>query len=385
MKKFIKTSLLISFIAVSLNYSSKNTVAKSRDSWPETFWIGMPKAYFTAKNKGILINAYAVRNQAFVGKINRPNPQEIIKRANEDKDFIIVVVSDKWHKFFGDRKNFVNELKNTEHIKAYFQYIKGIITKLDTVPQAVINFEPDPFGSFSKIIRKEYSGDPNNVPVPLSKVNFPEIKELNPPDNFAGFWQVIDYMRNKYAPQIMIAPTIKEWGIPAKILKDKPENGWNKNAPQVIEMSNFYEKFGVNWDALAFNINDQKRPDSEFKTIVEYFTSVAKAMKNKKTGKPVYSFIWKTMILKDHFTKPVEKWPVNELSFEFRNIDFLAAHGVRGMVVGYGNQLSGKYADKNTLPPMLECWLKEYFNEKKQNCSPHGTIGTIKVKKYGKN
>jgi len=378
MKSILKILALLAFVGISINCNYADyELTKSQSLWPKTFWIGMPKAYFTAKDKGILLNAYAVRNQAFVGKISKPHPQEIIKRANEDDDFIVVVVSDKWHKYFHDRKEFVNELKNTENIKAYFLYIKHILINLNKVPKAVINFEPDPFGSFSKIIRKQYSGDPNNVPVPLSKVDFPEIKEVNPPDNFAGFWQVIDYMREKYAPNVMLAPTIKEWGIPVSILKDEPSDGWNKNAPGVIEMSAFYEKFGVNWDALAFNINDKIRPDEEFKTIVEYFTSVAKAMENKKTHRLVYAFIWKTMIKKEHFTKPVEQWSINELSFEFRNINFLASHGVRGMVIGYGNQLSGKYVDKNSLPPVLECWLKEYYNGKKQNCNPHGTIGTV--------
>ena len=342
----------------------------------------MPKAYSTVKDDGILLNAYAVRNQGVVGKDDGPLAQELIKRSISDDGFTVVVVSDKWFTIMGERKDFVQNVRDTARVKAYFNYVKGILVTLSNFKRGVINFEPDPFGSFSKIIRQEYSGDPANVPVPLSKVDFPEIKELDPPDNFAGFWQVIDFLREKYAPQIMLAPTIKEWGIPVRIIEDKPSGGWSEHSPGVKEMCDYYERYGVNWDALAFNINDKKRSDDDFKTIVEYFSSVAKGMKNHKTGKRVYSFIWKAKVNAYHYSLPVDQWPENEISFEFRNIPFLAGHGVRGMVIGYGSQLAGKYTNEKEIPDIFTCWLKEYFIGEKQGCDPQGTLGVVKVKEY---
>ncbi len=370
--------LIISFSCKKEAVNAVNNDTINPAPFPRNFWIGMPKAYFTAKTLGVKTNAYAVRNQAFIGKLNNLNTQEIIERVKNDTEFIPVITSDKWHLILGDRKDFVSAMQNPEKIKDYFVYIKKLFQGMGNYSRGVVNFEPDPFGSFSKIIRGSYGSDPNNVPAKLSEVDMPEVKELNPPDNFAGFWQVVDFLRYKYAPRVMIAPTIKEWGIPAKII-DEPAGGWNKNSTEVKEMCDYFARYNVNWDALAFNINNKKRTDEDFKKIVRYFTSVAKGMENKKTGNPVYSFIWKTKVSSFHYSKPVEKWDDNELSFEFRNIDFLAAQGVRGMVVGYGSQLAGLYSDSGSLPQIFVCWLKEYFNGKQLNCNPQGTIGLVAV------
>ena len=369
-------SLTIS-ILITVLVSSQGIPQHPHVSEEPVFWIAMPKAYFTAEKYGIELNAYAVRNQAFVGKLRNENVQQLIRRSREDSSFMVVVVSDKWHLIMGERKNFINELQDTQKVRKYFLYIKKLFQNLSYFQRGIVNFEPDPMGSFYKIISKQYNSDPNLVYVPLSQVNMPEVHELNPPDNFAGFWQVIDYLRKKYAPQIMIAPTIKVWGNSGKPWKE-PAGGWTYDDPQVRPMWEYYARYGVQWDGLAFNFNGKKQADSVYKSIVKYFCAVADGM-SRYFHRPMYKFIWKVKIYDFHYSKPPSQWPVNELEFVFRNIPFLASMGVRGMVIGYGNQLNGLYAPKDVLPPALVCWLKEYFLARDFGCKPQGTIGLRRV------
>ncbi len=367
---------LITFLLISKVFAQNSATNHHVNSRP--FWIAMPKAYFTAKSYGITLNAYAARNRAYIGKFKSPKVQELLRRAKSDSNFMMVVVSDKWHLIMGNRKNFVQAVQDTHRVRLYFEYVKQIFQHLAPFPRGIVNFEPDPMGSFSKIIRSQYKGDPRLVPVPLSKINMSEVKELNPPNNFAGFWQVVDYLRQKYAPQIMIAPTIKEWGTSGKPWKE-PKSGWTADDPQVKPMWQYYARYGVNWDGLAFNFNGKKLTDRTYRSIVRYFVAVADGM-SKVFHKPIYKFIWKVKIYKFHYTQPPQQWSVNELQFVFRNIPFLASQGVHGAVIGYGNQLNGLYAKKGTLPPALVCWLREYFLAKDFGCKPKGTIGLVYVK-----
>jgi len=49
--------------------------------------------------------------------------------------------------------------------------------------------------------------------------------------------------------------------------------------------------------------------------------------------------------------------------------------GFTGINLGYGNEI----AKPNKLPPLVECWLKEYFQGEEGECTPHGTIGVVEV------
>ena len=338
----------------------------------------MPKAYFTVKNYGIKLNAYAVRNQAFMWKIDNENVQKLIKKSKEDPSFYVIVTSDKWHQIMWERKEFVKNVQDTEKVKKYFEYVRNIFKNLSYFNHSVINFEPDPMGSFYKTISKNYNSDPTKVYVPLDKIDLPEIKELNPPNNFAGFWQVIDYMRKKYSPQTKIAPTIKTWGTSGKPAIE-PEGGWTYDNPQVKPMWEYYARYWVDWDWLAFNFNATSRNDKEFKSILKYFSAVADWM-SKKFNKPIYRFIWKVKIFDFYYKQTTDKWDVNELQFLFKNIPFMASLWIRWMVVWYWSELSDKYtSNKGELPSALVCWLKEYYLWKNFSCTPQGTIGLQKV------
>jgi hypothetical protein len=99
-------------------------------------------------------------------------------------------------------------------------------------------------------------------------------------------------------------------------------------------------------------------------------------MSNNKTGMRVRPYFWKTKITTEHYDGTPEKdWNYDDISFEMRNIQFLADLGFSGINLGYGNEI----AKPNKLPPLVECWLKEYFQGEVGECTPHGTIGIVEV------
>jgi len=347
--------------------------------FPSNFFISATKAYQIAKRAGIDLKSYSYGHKVYKDFISSEVEtwKEVVKRSNAEDDFIIVIAYDQWGKIMGSRKGVAEQLRNPDKIYKYFDAFKQTMKKLSEAKGSVLlGFEPDPMAYFMGFIRKNYQNDPNNLPAKIKESNFPEALEINPPQNFAGFWQVIDYIREKYAPNVMLAPTIKTWGIPTDP-KAEPQGGWSGEDEGVLKVVEYYQNYGVNWDALAFNYNPGKVHDDEsFKSIARYVAAIAKNMNNDKTGMRVRPYFWKTKITKEHYDGTPEKdWHYDDISFEMRNIEFLADLGFTGINLGYGNEIS----KPNKLPPLVECWLKEYFNGEEGECSPHGTIGIVKT------
>jgi hypothetical protein len=67
------------------------------------------------------------------------------------------------------------------------------------------------------------------------------------------------------------------------------------------------------------------------------------------------------------------------------NIRYLASLGYAGINLGYGNELIGSNKSWPSqwrgrpiiLPPILKCWLKEYFSGQPGNCPVEATIGRV--------
>ena len=210
----------------------------------------------------------------------------------------------------------------------------------------------------------------------IRESGFADALELDPPQNFAGFWQVIDHIREKYAPNVMLAPTIKTWGIGIDP-KAEPVGGWTENVEGLKKIIEYHQNYGVNWDALAFNYNPGKvHDDDSFKKIARFISTIANGMHTSKSGIRVRPYIWKTKITSEHYNGTPEKdWKYDDISFEMRNIQFLADLGFAGLNLGYGNEIS----KPNKLPPLVACWLKEYFDGIEGTCEPHATVGVVNV------
>jgi len=343
--------------------------------WPSHFFISATKAYKLARNEGLDLKSYSYGNKIYKD-FNASETaiwEEVVERSANEKDFIIVITRAQWQEIVGSRHDMPSQLMNSQNIYNYLSDFKEKMIKLSEAKGAVVfGFEPDPMATWMAIIRNEYNNDPNNIPAKLNDSGIPEVLELNPPQNFAGFWQVIDYIRKKYAPNVMLAPTVKVWGLPGNTANEPPE-GWAGH-PNVLLAAEQLENFGVNWDALAFNYNPGSvQEDSVYLKIARYVAEVAKEMDTHSAGKRVRPYFWKTKTLAQHYTLPESEWTVPDISFQMRHINYLVSIGYAGMNIGYGNQL----IEYDILPPLVKCWLEEYFNGEEGECEPHATLGPI--------
>ena len=348
--------------------------------WPKHFFISATKAYDLARKEGIDLKSYSYGHKVYKDFVPREVEvwKEVVQRSNTEDDFIIVIAYGTWSRVMGPRFEVVEQMQDPDSIRAYFEKFRTTMKKMSEAKgTAVVALEPDPFAYFMSLIRKDYDNDPHNIPALIDESGFDDLPE-NVPQDFAGFWQVIDFLRKKYAPSVMLAPVIKTWGIgidPSNV----PPGGWDQS-PEIDVFVEYYQNYGVDWDALAFNYNPGHVHDDEtFRNIATFYAAIAKRMRNEFTHRPVYPYIWKTKITDEQYDgTPVSEWQYQEIALQMRNIEFLASIGFRGMNLGYGNELPRH----GGFSPIVAAWLREYFTGEPQEVTPHATLGPVEVTGY---
>ena len=296
------------------------------------------------------------------------------RNEKDPQDYAIVISDESWTVFMGHRKDFEGAIQNPHKLYRWFFYWKAEMQMLGRLKNGVIHiFAGDPPPYFMGTIRTKYDNDASNVPAKIAETRFPDAMELNPPQTFAGIFQVMDYMRMKYAPNVRMGYTIKEWG--SQGLRDtEPEGGWENDAT-LQRMADEINSLGVSFEYLAFNFNPSgaggKRSDEVYKARARYFGTVARKLLKRDGKTPVGGrvWIWKTSLWSNH------------PSFYFRNIPFLVNQAnIAGMTLGHGNDWSGHelgdYMDPAKDWP-LKSWIEEYYTGQSKNASPEGTIGKI--------
>ncbi len=296
------------------------------------------------------------------------------KERNRDdpENYIIVISDESWTTFMGHRKNFEKAVLDPEKLYRWLFYWKTEMIILGSLPNGAIHiFAGDPPPYFMGRIRTDYDNSAQNVPAKIFETRFPEALELNPPQTFAGLFQLMDYIRMKYAPNVRMAYTLKEWGSQG-LRDEEPEGGWD-NDPDLQKMADEVNSFGVSWDYLAFNFNPSgeggKRSDDIYKVRAKYFGTVAKKLLKRDGHTPAGAKVW---IWK------VSLWS-NHPSFYFRNIPFLVNEAnVAGMTLGHGNDWSGHslgdYEDPAPDWP-LKSWIEEYYTGVDKGKG--GTVGKV--------
>ncbi len=297
------------------------------------------------------------------------------KRNEEDPENHIIVISDEsWTVFMGHRKEYERAIMDPEKLYKWLFYWKTEMMQLGRLKNGVIHiFAGDPPPYFMGNIRTMHDNDASKVPAKITETRFPDALELNPSQSFAGIFQVMDYIRMKYAPNVRMGYTLKEWGIQG-LADTEPGGGW-ENDPDLQKMADEVNSFGVSWDYLAFNFNPTgtlgKRDDAVYKVRAKYFGTVAKKLLKRDASAPngAKAWIWKSSLWSNH------------PSFYFRNISFLANEAnVAGMTLGHGNDWSGHPLDDFKDPAKswpLKSWIEEYYTGVDKGVSPNGTIGKV--------
>ena len=290
---------------------------------------------------------------------------------NNPNDYVFIIVDESWQTLIGHRKNFTKDILEPEKLYKWFEFWKTQMQILGQVDGTVLYFiAGDAPPRWAGDIRKYFNNDPKNVPAKITESRFPEALERNPDQSFAGVFQMMDYLRMKYAPNVKLGYTLKTWGIAASShLFTKPENGW-QNEEDMQVMADYLNNYDVKFDILCFNFNPrgQHYTDEEYKIGVDYFGTISKNMKTRD-NKPAKLWIWKVSLWSEH------------PSFYFRNIDFLVHEtNAIGMTLGHGNDLvkQSGFTDNAKDGIYIKSWMHEYYNNETIDTIPsHATKGLV--------
>jgi hypothetical protein len=307
-------------------------------------------------------------------------------RSEKDPDFMIIITTDTWQKIVGKRKTFRTDIvEHPEKLYDLFEDHKKRLQKLAKVKGTVLMvFNPDPMAHWSGKIIREENGDPHSLPAKIKESKHPDALELNPPQTFAGIWQVMDYMRRKYAPNVMMSYTLKQWGSMG-IADEEPAEGWDNNEG-VQKEADYLNSYGVQWDVITFNFNPTwgKHTDDQYKSIAKYFGAVARKLHNKD-NKKVKTYIWKVSMWPNLWqNNDVNKWNPDHTSFIFRNVDYLVNEcETIGATLGYGNEYKAGFDEFGRIcfPPVVYKWMREYYFSEDIDVTPHATKGKVHIPK----
>jgi hypothetical protein len=150
-----------------------------------------------------------------------------------------------------DQVNKVNA-ENAGTMKAYFDDIKLLMQKCGEFGKPVIfHHEPDLWGYF--VVSQVFApNDPDKVKVMVKSSGHPDVAEFD--DTAAGFGKALIALRDKYAPNVLMAWHVSKWGT-----------------PDVKKYVHWVASCGK-WDLLFTDLSDR---DSEWKLKHNYHTGGA--------------------------------------------------------------------------------------------------------------
>jgi hypothetical protein len=143
-----------------------------------------------------------------------------------------------------------NNLNNPSTMQAYYANFKLLMDKAKAFGKTVIvHVEPDLWGYLQ--LR---NSNPAAVSASVASSGYADVAAY--PNTAAGFAQALVGLRNKYAPNVLLAYHISPWSSSAGDLGTSHSTSFNvQTAAQ--ETANFYLKLGANYDLLFYDIADR--------------------------------------------------------------------------------------------------------------------------------
>lgn len=261
-----------------------------------------------------------------------------------------------------------NLLSQPELVNNYFTTFKEHMQAVHACGAPVIfAMEPDPFSMAMNQARGHWGFDPTAFPAAVSATGHPDALASGAADSFAGFCKVLEYLRDTYAPEALLAPTIKVWASANLGGTDaEPEGGWfESDGP--LEDANFWLDTGVQWDLVTTNYPSYDSGPTnyeEYRSRARYWAAVAQAMGTR-------AFIWRTFLAPEHTdsTVPVSEWENLAPRYWLDDAQYLADLGY--VIIDLGHSIY--YDDPNII---TRCWLNEYYSGQIGPCAPHTlTVG----------
>lgn len=153
----------------------------------------------------------------------------------------------------------INNLNNTSTMQAYYADLKLFFQRAGAFPSnnVVFHVEPDMWGYV-----QQASGNDNGGSV-SAKVGSTGVSELSGlPDTVAGLAQGVVRLRNQYAPNVILAYHVSDWGTGTDItLQDPSDSTVDQLGDRAAA---FYNSLGASFDLAFSEISDR---DSGFKQV----------------------------------------------------------------------------------------------------------------------
>ena len=294
-----------------------------------------------------------------------------IERIKSDpEDYTMVISDENWQTLIGHRKQYINDIQNPQKVYKWLEYFKGqmqILGKVEGTVLYIIAGDAPPY--WAGDVRQNHNNDPKTISGKIIESRFPEVLERNPSNSWAGIFQMMDYLRMKYAPNVKIGYTLKTWGIAEKDIYHEPESGWD-GEDSVKVMAEYLNNYGVQFDFLSFNFHPRSsHTTDEYESAAKYFGAISKQIETRDGNIPKL-WIWK-----------ISLWNTEQPKFYFTHIDFLVDEcNAIGMTLGHGNDLAGKsgFSDEPDKEIYVKSWMEEYYKGIKIDSIPtHATQGLI--------
>jgi hypothetical protein len=239
--------------------------------WPETFELGMADGLGDAA--GIRASApFAFRSQYLAGGVNTgkgwttwaPQGDYVTQYARESLDHGITPVFDYYMLLHSTPSTGAEEgerdytnINNTATMAAYYADLKTFFQRAGSVgPRPVIlHLEPDLWGFMQ---RRALFDNAARVPAEVAATQVEGLQAF--PNSVAGFAQAVIAMRDRYAPNVLVAYHLSVWGTGQDIVSSDPDN--LRVDLLAKSASSFYRSLQADFDVVFADSTDR---DAAFK------------------------------------------------------------------------------------------------------------------------
>ena len=153
----------------------------------------------------------------------------------------------------GEPAGLFNNLQNTATMQAYYADLKLFFQRAGAFPgqRVVLHVEPDLWGYMQQ--QRAVGDDPATVPVRVASTGMPELAGL--PDNAAGLARAIANLRDRYAPNVLLAYHLSVWGTSFDIAGGTPPDATVD--AHATRSAAFFNSLGGRFDLVFADISDR--------------------------------------------------------------------------------------------------------------------------------
>jgi hypothetical protein len=151
-------------------------------------------------------------------------------------------------------------ISNIETMRAYYDDLRLFYRRAATMPntRVVLHVEPDLWGFLHQQSR---SDDASASAILVGSTGQPDIADL--PDNLAGFAQAVVRLRDRTAPNVMLAYHVSAWGTGTDLFLSNARDSIVDDVAR--RESLFYRSLGTEFDLIFSEVSDR---DAAFKQFI---------------------------------------------------------------------------------------------------------------------